>query len=158
MRESTGPIGGFANHFAKTLERRLYPHSPLRPKQLAHAVGYSYDAVMAWLRGESRVPAEVIASLSSFFRQRGDGWFVAELFGDQSEIEAARLKAEMAEIQRRLDAMRAAVEGRQNAPQVGSSGGLVAVETVPAQGGAVADESRAVDGVLGAQPAAVKRA
>jgi hypothetical protein len=153
MRVSTGSVGEFAKHFAKTLERRLYPYTPLRPKQLAAAVGYSYDALMAWLRGESRVPGEVIANLSSFFRERGDGWFVVELFGSQSEIEAAKLRTEMAEIQSRLDAM-AAVMGSQNAATTGSGTRLVDVAATPAAGRTVAAEGGTlVPGLAGEHPA-----
>lgn len=134
MRESPSLARDFATKFANALARRLYPNSTLRPKELAYAAGYSRDAFTAWLRGTARVPGEAIYSLGRFFKDRGDGWFLVELFGDQSEAEAMRMEAELVELEHRLAALRAKVEGNGHVALVTARGGVGDVAKAAAPG------------------------
>lgn len=116
-RSSTEVGRSFAARFAEAMRRRMYPNTGLQPKQLAGIVGKSADSFMRWCRGEARVPADVIDPLIAFFKERGDGWFLHELF-PSAEATAARLDAELVELQRRLDRLHLELKGAAHGPKV----------------------------------------
>lgn len=118
VRKDAAHHGMFGKRFAEAVRRRVYPHTGIHPKQLAHVAGVSIDTFLRWWRGESRVPGEAIDALVTFFDGAGDAAFLHEVFGR----EAAALSAEIDAMKRRLFEL----EHRANAPvahQIGTANG-----------------------------------
>lgn len=157
MRSSTQSDSGFAARFAKALARRLHPHADLRPKQLT-VIGWSIDRIGEWLKGNAAPPGEAVYELARFFRQRGDGWFIVEVFGEQSEAEAARMSAEIEAMQRRLAELQAGLKGQSNVAPVQKGGRLGLVEATASPGREVGAHLERAEAATPVAPRAVEMA
>jgi transcriptional regulator with XRE-family HTH domain len=94
----------FRKNFACSLGRRLWPHTDLARKQLAHAVGVHGSTLDIWMQGKGSPSAEALAELVRFFHDRGDDGFSAEVFGTRrSAAPVAQLAADLKDMARRLE-------------------------------------------------------
>lgn len=81
--------------------RHMWPHTALRAKQLAHALGKSEDTAERLIRGEAQLSAADVHSLCRLF---GPG-FIAEIYPeaatlsprDRKALEVGRRALELAE-------------------------------------------------------------
>lgn len=91
----------FLDRARVALARRMYPHSGLHAKQLAHALGKSEDTALRLMRGEAQLSAVDIYSLMRLFGPA----FVAEVYEeaailsprDRRALELGRKALDMAE-------------------------------------------------------------
>ncbi len=77
------------------LIRRLYPHSAIGQKHVAHALGIDPVTFWRYRTGRTVIPADTLMSLIGFFRVRGDISFESEIMAVSHEtFDQIRLAAE----------------------------------------------------------------
>ena len=86
FREQTESRAAFRQRVAASIALRLYPHTALRLKVLAHAVGVSTDTLGNYLSGYSQPDSYVMGRLLAFF----DAAFANEVYG-QAGLVIAKL-------------------------------------------------------------------
>lgn len=105
----------FYQRLGDALRRRLYPNERLHVMQLAGAIGYSGDTLTRWWRGDTRISGEAVGAIHEFFKSRGDGGFLDEVYGIARRAEAAlgqdRLSRELAELKARMARLEAKADG-----------------------------------------------
>ncbi len=79
----------------KALEKRLYPHSLLHPKELAFALGAHGRSVYRWLNGHGGISFEMIDAMVRFFGAQNDHLFIHEVFATSPRhvVPLAQVKA-----------------------------------------------------------------
>jgi len=70
----------FAGRFRDALRRRLFPHTNLQPKQIAHALGKSERAIQLIMAGTNGVNGATAAAAIRFFWSVVDRGFVSEIY------------------------------------------------------------------------------
>lgn len=91
----------FLDRARVALQRRLFPHTAMRVKQLAHALGKSEDTAERLVRGEAQLSAVDVYSLMRLFGPS----FIAEIYPeaailtprDRKALEVGRRALELAE-------------------------------------------------------------
>jgi hypothetical protein len=68
------------NPIGDALRKRCAPHTPVRPEQVAHAIGCAKYTIDRWIRGERKASAEDVGALAMFFRSHGDTGFLSDCF------------------------------------------------------------------------------
>jgi len=98
--------GSFELRLADALRRRLYPNTALRLKEVAAGIGRSENTVARWWRGETRIGGEDLDRLAQYLKKRGDGGFLAEVYGDafgDTTVADARLNRMVGDFIAQLD-------------------------------------------------------